>query len=528
MEVADDLLAGGPDQVDRLGAFATLSARRAAAAAADVAEPEPARLARTAAVVRQVWTGPRYTALAEAVVASPAFPALAWRLHELAERGYAVADVLGRIDPDRLMGGTVRDPAALAEWFVERMAPDLRVINLDPNDPATVDPATVDPAAGAARTAGGAPTAGPAPTPHPTPPASGAATGAGTPDPADAARGTTRTGRPSAPRVDAAAAAAAEEAVVAPLLTAAYPPELVQRLQHSRGYPRLRVQLHRLHQQGRPVARTLADLPAARLEAARDPASYLSAAVHRHPVAAPLRPTGPDRAAMADLVRTAMPDTVADKVVGCRAWPALARRLGAWADEGLPVADLLADLPAGRVFQARTPAAYTAHLMDLKMAAHRTGARAEHRARTRVDTASRPSPAEASAGRSAGPAAAADAADSRGSDAAGSDAAGSDAAGSDAAGPGRSARTSPDGRRLPEPTAADPAAVLDDEDLDLFDDLDDLRPDQRERPSPGASDANGPARDHRASPDAPGRGRSPGAARGSGPGTDESWVIGDP
>ena len=231
---------------------------------------------------------------------------------------------------------------------------------------------------------------------------------------------------------------------------------------------------------------------------------------------------------MADLVRTAMPDTVADKVVDCRAWPALARRLGAWTDEGLPVADLLAGLPAGRVFQARTPAAYTAHLMDLKVAAHRTGARAEHRARTRVDTASRPSPAEASAGRSAGPAAAADAADTRGSDAAGSDAAGSDAAGSDAAGPGRSARTSPDGRRLPESTAADPAAVLDDEDLDLFDDLDGLRPDQRERPSPGASDAYGPARDHRASPDAPGRGRGPGAARRSGPGTDESWVIGDP
>ena len=466
VEVADDLLAGGPEQVDRLHAFATLSARRAAAAAHDVAEPEPARLARTAAAVRQVWTGPRYTALAEAVVASPAFPALAWRLHELAERGYAFTDVLGRIDPDRLIGGTVRDPAALAEWFVEQMAPDLRVINLDADDPATVDPA-----AGDARTAGGTPTAGPAPTPHPTTTPAGTSAGstaANPADPADATRGATRTGRPSAPRVDAAAAAA-QDAVVQPLLTAAYPAELVQRLQHSRGYPRLRAQLHQLHEQGRPVAKTLADLPAARLEAARDPASYLSAVVHRHPLTAPLRPTGPDRAAMADLVRTAMPDTVADKVVACRAWPALARRLGAWTDEGLPVADLLAGLPAGRVFQARTPAAYTAHLMDLKVAAHRTGARAEHGARTRVDTASRPSPAEASAGRSAGPVAAADAADTRGSDAAGSDAAGSDAPGSDAAGPDRSARTSPDGRRLPEPTAADPAALLDDEDLDLFD-----------------------------------------------------------
>ena len=442
MELADDLLAGGPDQVDRLHAFATLSARRAAAAANDVAEPEPARLARTAAAVRRVWTGPRYTALAEAVVASPAFPALAWRLHELAERGYAFADVLGRIDPDRLIGGTVRDPAALAEWFVEQMAPDLRVINLDADDPATVDPA-----AGDARTAGGAPTAGPAPTPHPTTTPAGTATGAAADpaDPADATRGATRTGRPSAPRVDAAAAAA-QDAVVAPLLTAAYPPELVQRLQHSRGYPRLRAQLHQLHQQGRPVARTLADVPAARLEAARDPASYLSAAVHRHPLTAPLRPTGPDRAAMADLVRTAMPDTVADKVVGCRAWPALARRLGAWTDEGLPVADLLADLPAGRVFQARTPAAYTAHLMDLKVAAHRTGARAEHGARTRVDTASRPSPAEASAGRSAGPAAAADAADTRGSDAPGPTLPGRTLPGRTP--PGRTAR------RGPAPTAA--------------------------------------------------------------------------
>ena len=95
MELADDLLVGGPDRVDRLHAFATLSARRATAAPSDVAEPEPARLARNAAAVRQVWTGPRYAALAEAVVASPAFPALAWRLHELAERGYAFADVLG-------------------------------------------------------------------------------------------------------------------------------------------------------------------------------------------------------------------------------------------------------------------------------------------------------------------------------------------------------------------------------------------------------------------------------------------------
>ena len=524
VELADDLLAGGPDHLDRLHAFATLSARRAAAAANDVAEPEPARLARTAAAVRRVWTGPRYTALAEAVVASPAFPALAWRLHELAERGYAFTDVLGRIDPDRLIGGTVRDPAALAEWFVEQMAPDLRVINLDADDPATVDPA-----AGDARTAGGTPTAGPAPTPHPTTTPAGTSAGstaANPADPADATRGATRTGRPSAPRVDAAAAAA-QEAVVAPLLTAAYPAELVQRLQHSRGYPRLRAQLHQLHQQGRPVARTLAAVPAARLEAARDPASYLSAAVHRHPLTAPLRPTGPDRAAMADLVRTAMPDTVADKVV------ALPRLAGAGpTSRGVDRRGVTgrgsARRPAGR---AGVPGPHPRGLHGAPDGPQ--GGRAPDRCAGR---ARRPDPSRHSESPVTG----------RGERRAqrrpgggrrrrghprvghpGSDTPGSDTPGSDAAGPGRSARTSPDGRRLPESTAADPAALLDDEDLDLFDDLDGLRPDQWERPSPGASDAYGPARDHRASPDAPGRGRGPGAARRSGPGTDESRVIGD-
>ena len=158
----------------------------------------------------------------------------------------------------------------------------------------------------------------------------------------------------------------------------------MQRLQGSRAYPRLRAYLHQLHQQGRPVAKTLGDVPAARLDGARDPASYLHAAVRRHPLASPLQPSGPDRAAMADLVRAAMPKSVADKVVASKAWPVLARRLETWTAEGLPVADLLADLPAGRVFAARTPAAYAAHLMDLKVDAHRSGAQAQQDARTRV------------------------------------------------------------------------------------------------------------------------------------------------
>src|SRR5215207_4134145 len=397
MELADELLAGGPDQVDRLHAFATLSARRAAAAAEDLTEPDPDRLARTASAVRQVWAGPRYTALAEAIVASPAFPALAWRLHELEERGYAFPDVLGRIDPDRLMGPNVRDPAALAEWFVEQMAPDLRVVNLD------ADLDADDPAAASSRAASGTATAGPAPTPHPSPPTPGPASATAATAAADPAGAAPGAARPSAPRVDAAAAAA-QDAAVQPLLAAAYPPELVQRLQGSRAYPRLRAYLPQLHQQRRPVAKTLGDVPAARLDRARDPASYLHAAVRRHRLASPLQPSGPDRAAMADLVRAAMPKSVADKVVASTAWSVLARRLETWTAAGLPVADLLADLPAGRVFAARTPAAYAAHLMDLKVDAHRSGAQAQQDARAKVDRARSTASTASSRSRSVGPA----------------------------------------------------------------------------------------------------------------------------
>src|SRR4051794_25881256 len=46
MELADELLAGGPDRVDRLHAFATLSARRAPAPAPGPTPPHPPPLGR--------------------------------------------------------------------------------------------------------------------------------------------------------------------------------------------------------------------------------------------------------------------------------------------------------------------------------------------------------------------------------------------------------------------------------------------------------------------------------------------------
>ena len=411
VELADDLLAGGPDQVDRLHAFATLSARRAAAAADDVAEPEPARLARTAAAVRQVWTGPRYTALAEAVVASPAFPALAWRLHELAERGYAVRRCPRPHRPRPADGR--HGPRSRRAGRVVRRADGARPARDQPRPrpgTSTRPPSTRPPVPPGPRAAP------PPPGPHPPrtrhrrhrvrPP------GRRTPDPADAARGATRTGRPSAPRVDRRRGRRCRRPWWRRCSTAAYPAELVQRLQHSRGYPRLRAQLHQLHQQGRPVARTLADRTG-RAAGGRPGSGELPVRRGAPPSRWPPRCDRPARTARrwptwcAPRCRTRSRTRWSAAARG-RRWPGVS---GRGPTRGYRSRICSPDLPAGRVFQARTPAAYTAHLMDLKVAAHRTGARAEHGARTRVDTASRPSPAEASAGRSAGPAAAADAAD---------------------------------------------------------------------------------------------------------------------
>ena len=310
VELADDLLAGGPDQVDRLHAFATLSARRAAAAANDVAEPEPARLARTAAAVRQVWTGPRYTALAEAVVASPAFPALAWRLHELAERGYAVRRCPRPHRPrpadrrhgprSRRAGRVVRraDGARPARDQPRRGRPGHRRPGRRcrpdrgrrPHRRARTHPAPDTAGIGCGHRGGHTRPRRRGARRHPHGPSvraaggrrrggrsggrGGAAAHRGLPGGAGAAAA-------AQPRLSPAAGAAASAAPAGPAGR-----EDARRPYRPRGW--------------RPPGIRRATCPP-RCTAI--------------PLTAPLRPTGPDRAAMADLVRTAMPDTVADKVV---------------------------------------------------------------------------------------------------------------------------------------------------------------------------------------------------------------------
>ncbi|MHA6797548.1 hypothetical protein ACVGVM_29175 (plasmid) [Pseudonocardia bannensis] len=158
--------------------------------------------------------------------------------------------------------------------------------------------------------------------------------------------------------------AEAMESAVSPLLVAALPGEVLDKVRQSPGYDRLRDGLFAQYQQGRSVAALLDNLAADKIGDANDPASYLGAIVGRRVESDRLRPTLPDRSAMVDLVARGLPRSVADKVVGCSGWPGLAKRIDAWQRGGLPVEDMLESLPAGRISTAGRPAAYTTALMS--------------------------------------------------------------------------------------------------------------------------------------------------------------------
>lgn len=95
-------------------------------AAPSVPETRAARLERARAAVREAWPAE----VADAVVGTPAFSALAHSLHQLEERGYAMTDILGKISPEGLVGlgrygDPVRDSAALAQYHVKQLAKSL-------------------------------------------------------------------------------------------------------------------------------------------------------------------------------------------------------------------------------------------------------------------------------------------------------------------------------------------------------------------------------------------------------------------
>jgi hypothetical protein len=57
------------------------------------------------------------------------------------------------------------------------------------------------------------------------------------------------------------------------------------------------------------------------------------------------------------------------EVLACRAWPGLAARLAQWQTRGLPLDELIADLPAARLATARFPAAYARSVLAATIAA---------------------------------------------------------------------------------------------------------------------------------------------------------------
>ncbi|MCF7547218.1 hypothetical protein [Pseudonocardia sp. WMMC193] len=332
-KLGEQLLQEGPQKIERLNGFAEHTAARARAASTEVRETEPQRLARTAATVRQLW--PRE--LAERVIGpttdqrnrgerwNPAFGALAWRLHEMEERGFAMADVLRRVDHTRLMENEVRNPAALAEFFIEEMMPGLQVINLDSEQFAA---------------------------------------------------------RPRSPGVsrDSASPSAdivEQEQTVGPFLAEALPGELLERLRRGQGYDGLRQRLFEQHEKGRPVAELLAGLPIDRISAADKPAQYLKAVLDRRIGDGKPPRTGSDRNAQAEFLRAHLGHAAADRIISGSAWPGLAKRLEAWRGDQIPVGSLIEQLPEGRVAAARNPAAYATTLLTTKVRSHRASAARE-------------------------------------------------------------------------------------------------------------------------------------------------------
>ena len=344
-ELADELLTAGPDldAVARIAAHSSARAARQAAAAGEVREPAAARLTRTREAIRHAWR----PELAERVLASEAFPALAARLHQLEERGATMPEVLGRLSQPSLLGPKVRDPAKLAVWMCDNL---LTVIDGE----LLADP---EPAR---------PTPTPRPRQSPAPSPGGAAPTA--PTTAD----TTETGPPEG-AVERDWRRAIAEDTVWPALRAALPEPLCHTLRGSRGYDPLVDALTAKHDTGWSLDALLAQLPTEKISQADDPARYLAGVLQRRArQSAPPR-SGVDKMAMSRMVRDGLPPELAEQVLHCAAWPALAKRMAhaqTTIRRGDPsVTEMLRRLPHAAISNARTPAAYTAQLLTRNLAA---------------------------------------------------------------------------------------------------------------------------------------------------------------
>lgn len=378
-EVADELLSTGadPDAVTRIATHTTDRAARQAAAAPEVTESVPARMTRTREAIRAVWR----PELAERVLASSGFDALATRLHQLEERGATMTDVLGRLSQRSLLAPTVRDPARLAAWMCDSL---LTVIDGEVITTPTQTPTTAQTTAQTTASATPRPSPSPRPSPRPRP------RDAGDGSPAGAAA---QEAAPPAGSVERDWQRAVAEDTVWPALRAALPEQLCHTLRGSPGYERLVTDLAAKTGAGWSPQELLARLPTEKISQADDPARYLSGVLANRAQHSPPPRTGVNKHAMATVVREAFPPELATQVLRCPAWPALANRMAhaeATIRPGDPsLTEMLRAMPADPIGAARKPAAYTAELLHRHVAA-RHGEPLPPRASAHPGTTARP------------------------------------------------------------------------------------------------------------------------------------------
>lgn len=374
-EVADELLSTGadPDAVTRIATHTTDRAARQAAAAPEVTESVPARTTRTREAIRAAWR----PELAERVLASSGFDALATRLHQLEERGATMTDVLGRLSQRSLLAPTVRDPARLAAWMCDSLLTviDGEVITTPTQTSTTAQTTAQTPASATPR---------PSPSPRPSP----------RPRPRDAGDGSpAQAAAPPAGSVERDWQQAVAEDTVWPALRAALPEQLCHTLRSSPGYERLVTDLAAKTGAGWSPQELLARLPTEKISQADDPARYLTAVLANRAQHSPPPRTGVDKHAMATVVREAFPPELATQVLRCPAWPALANRMAhaeATIRPGDPsLTEMLRAMPADPIGAARKPAAYTAELLHRHVLA-RHGEPDQPRASAHSATAARP------------------------------------------------------------------------------------------------------------------------------------------
>lgn len=267
--LADDLLRGEPQTVERLHGFTELAAQRAAAAVDEVGETEAQRLERTASTVRRVWPAdladrviePSAAGRAAGEVWNRAFGALAWRLHQLEERGYEMAEVLARLDVGLLSRPETRNPAAFAEYFVEGLMGELGVFNLG-------DSVERDGGAAGRATA---------------PSAAVSATSTDGPDQAEVQAARAAAGRAGPPP----RATRTDRVQMAALVRDHLPRAAADKVVGGEGWRGLATLLARCKAEGLPVGELLEALPAGRIVKAHAPAKYTAmlvktkAALHR-------------------------------------------------------------------------------------------------------------------------------------------------------------------------------------------------------------------------------------------------------